>query len=257
MYLMPPTFLAREGVMNPESSASAALTVIDLDLLRPLIEGLDASLSREERHRASRFHDPVHADRFRTRRGVLRAVLGHHLERPPEAIRYVLGPHGKPSIPSSLALRFNASSSGPLFALAVSSEVEVGVDVERLRPVAEWRAIARRLFGPDRLARLDALPEADRTAGFLREWTAAEAVGKLEGIGLLGADEGGQRPATGGSPTPRPPGESSPVATIRPFAVGAHAVVALATWASLAGVTSLALPEEMAFAQRPWVALAP
>jgi 4'-phosphopantetheinyl transferase len=74
-------------------------------------------------------------------------------------------------------LRFNLSHSGDVTLVAVARDTEVGVDVERIRPVIEMQAIARRWLGRDDIADE---PE------FFRVWTRHEAMVKALGIGLSG-----------------------------------------------------------------------
>ena len=78
-------------------------------------------------------------------------------------------------------MRFNLSHSGDVTLVAVARDSEVGVDVERIRPVIEMRAIARRWLGRDDMA-----DERE----FLRAWTRHEAMLKALGVGLSGKAEG-------------------------------------------------------------------
>lgn len=77
-------------------------------------------------------------------------------------------------------LRFNLSHSGDVTLVAVARDSEVGVDVERIRPVIEMRAIARRWLGRDDIA-----DEQE----FFRVWTRHEAMVKALGVGLSGTAE--------------------------------------------------------------------
>ncbi len=82
---------------------------------------------------------------------------------------------------------FNWSHSGDTAVLAVGrgpTGFEVGVDVETVRPRARALELSKRFFAPDETATLEALPDADRLAGFLSLWTAKEAVLKAHGGGL-------------------------------------------------------------------------
>jgi 4'-phosphopantetheinyl transferase len=94
---------------------------------------------------------------------MLRALLARYVDRDPRALDFVLGPHGKPALLAeegdpAIDLRFNLSHSGSLALVAVSSEREVGVDIE----CADGR----------------------RTEEFLHAWVVREAVGKCRGTGL-------------------------------------------------------------------------
>jgi 4'-phosphopantetheinyl transferase len=64
--------------------------------------------------------------------------------------------------------------------VAVAQGMPVGVDIERLRPLAEHAAIAERFFPPGEASPVDALD-------FFRRWTRFEAVLKAQGLGLYGA----------------------------------------------------------------------
>jgi 4'-phosphopantetheinyl transferase len=74
--------------------------------------------------------------------------LAVYLGREPERIRLQEGEHGKPRLADPEGqLRFNLSHSAGLALVAVSGELEVGVDLERLRPKREqahyWRWACR------------------------------------------------------------------------------------------------------------------
>ena len=117
---------------------------------------------------------------WRARRGVaLGEILARYLGRVPG--RFEKGPHGKPRLAGENGwLRFNLSHSGDVTLIAVARDVEVGVDVERIRPVIEMHAIARRWLGRDDIA-----DERE----FFRAWTRHEAMVKALGVGLSGAAE--------------------------------------------------------------------
>ena len=66
-----------------------------------------------------------------------------------------------------------------MLAPGVALGVDVGVDIERLRPLPEYAAIAERFFPPSEREVLD---ERD----FFRRWTRIEAKLKARGIGLYG-----------------------------------------------------------------------
>ena len=99
-------------------------------------------------------------------------------------------PGGKPYLTAharGLPLNFNISHSGDVLLVALSRSAEVGVDVERVRAVPEWRTIAGRMF--DAVARNRLLAEvacgADEGDAFIREWCRLEAAVKATGIGIF------------------------------------------------------------------------
>ncbi|MBZ5585927.1 MAG: 4'-phosphopantetheinyl transferase superfamily protein [Acidobacteriia bacterium] len=78
--------------------------------------------------------------------------------------------------------------------MAAARDVDVGVDVERRRPIPEYEAIAERFFPPSQWRAFARNPAGDRERDFFRRWTRLEAMLKARGIGLYGAgiEQGGQ-----------------------------------------------------------------
>jgi 4'-phosphopantetheinyl transferase len=74
---------------------------------------------------------------------------------------------------------FNLSHTDGLALIAISHAREVGVDVERVRPVPRAAAIARRVFGPDEARAVAEAGEEHRDLTFHRLWVAHEARVKL------------------------------------------------------------------------------
>ena len=97
---------------------------------------------------------------------------------------------GKPALdpgPGVVAsLRFNVSHSADLAVVAVSRGREVGVDLERMRPITEAERIVASFFSAAEVDAFAAIPEPDRAAAFLRGWTRKEAVLKGFGVGISG-----------------------------------------------------------------------
>ena len=94
---------------------------------------------------------------------------------------FAAGPHGKPRLDGDGAgIHFNLSHSGGLALIAVARGVEVGVDLEEIRPRPDLERVARRVF-----------TEAEREAvalggdrAFYRHWVAKEAFVKATGRGV-------------------------------------------------------------------------
>jgi 4'-phosphopantetheinyl transferase len=82
------------------------------------------------------------------------------------------------------ALRFNMSHSHELALCAVSTQREVGIDLEYLRPLPEAEQLAKRFFSKAEHALIQALPVEEQAHVFFRLWTAKEAYLKATGKGL-------------------------------------------------------------------------
>jgi 4'-phosphopantetheinyl transferase len=158
-----------------------------LDLPPAALDACRAVLSPDEHARAARLFSDQHRRRFVAARGLLRTILGRHLDEAPQAVRFAYGAHGKPALAGDVALRFNLAHSHELALVAVAEEREVGVDLERLRPEVAVLDIARRFFSSAEHRALHAAPPAERQLTFFRLWTCKEACVKATGEGVARA----------------------------------------------------------------------
>ncbi len=159
----------------------------DVDLLAAPaeIERLGSFLADDERGRAARYHFDRHRRRFIVSQGVLRALLGAYLGREAGGIVFEYGPKGKPSLPGEPELHFNVSHSHERSVVAISAGGELGVDIERLRPLPDADGIAQRFFSPREAATYAAVPRQQRPEAFFNCWTRKEAFIKALGEGLF------------------------------------------------------------------------
>ena len=127
-----------------------------------------------ETARASRFRFPQHAARYLAAHVALRMILARYTDT---RLDFALREKGKPYLPMAPEVRFNLSHSNELALVAVALDREVGVDIEKLRPLPEFAAIAERFFPPD-------ADKPERESDFFRCWTRVEAVLKARGVGL-------------------------------------------------------------------------
>lgn len=149
------------------------------------LERLGGALSPDERARASRIALPGQRRRFVAARGRLREILGGYVGAPPELLRFRYGPSGKPSLEEPSAVRFSLSHAEDLAVVALHRTLEVGVDVERLRPIANGERIAARFFSTDEHRALLGVPVGLRDRAFVTCWTRKEACAKALGGDLL------------------------------------------------------------------------
>lgn len=142
-------------------------------------------LSPEERQRAESFVFEEHRSRFIQAHTALREILSRYTQMPAECLRFEYGKHGKPYLKGAgTSLCFNLSHSAELALVAVGEMPEIGVDVERVRPIAEWMDISRNTFHPVEDAWILAQPAQRRMEGFFHVWTAKEAYVKASGLGV-------------------------------------------------------------------------
>jgi 4'-phosphopantetheinyl transferase len=154
-----------------------------LDCDAPLTREVAECLSADERARAERFVFPRDRNRFLTGRAFLRLLLAGHTGKRAAALRFRYGPHGKPAL-AGKGPAFNLAHSDGLAVCALAPAGEIGVDVERVRPVADADSVAGSFFSSRETADLAALPHSQRLRGFFDAWTRKEAFLKALGSGL-------------------------------------------------------------------------
>jgi 4'-phosphopantetheinyl transferase len=142
-----------------------------------------AVLAPDEQLRADRFRFDPDRQRFIAARSGMRRILGRYLNRDAGAIEFSYGSHGKPFL-ADRAIEFNLSHSGDWAVLAVAGDRVVGVDIERIKPVAELEKLTARFLLAAEHERIVALAEVDRVLAFFRTWTCKEAYLKATGEGL-------------------------------------------------------------------------
>ena len=147
---------------------------------------MEGILSSEEHDRTARFHFEKHRRQFVFRRAVLRILLSRYLVCPPAQIEFTYSQDGKPALSEPFkgaTIRFNLSCSGDLIVYAFVHSYEVGVDIERIRPIEASR-IAGRFFSVRENAEFDSLPGGLENEAFFNCWTRKEAFLKAVGCGL-------------------------------------------------------------------------
>ena len=143
-----------------------------------------AILSPAERGRHARFLAPGPAQAYAAAHAFLRTVLSCYAGQPPAALTLGVDARQKPILASDLPLWFNLSYRADWALLAVSSQSEVGVDLEAIRPVAGAAALVEHLFSSDEHAVLAQAPASAWWTLFYAIWTRKEAWAKLSGMGL-------------------------------------------------------------------------
>ena len=149
-----------------------------------LCSGGDSLVNSAEVERANGFARDSDRSHFLARRSVLRSLLSERSGLAPEMIELDSVERGKPSLPKTNHLRFNASRSDRWFAVVLSdSAIEPGIDIEVLREIPDAASLARRILSPEEIHALEdgIIHDSDT---FLRFWTRKEAALKSLGTGL-------------------------------------------------------------------------
>ena len=153
----------------------------------PALEDCAAQLSVDERERAARFHFERDRRRYVVTRGRLRQLLARELGVRPAEVLFDYGVHGKPSLGGRFVaspVSFNVSHSQDLALIGITAGIDVGVDIEALRALADEEQLARRHFSTAEFAEYQVVDTAARQRAFFCCWTRKEALVKALGQGL-------------------------------------------------------------------------
>ncbi|MBP8823677.1 MAG: 4'-phosphopantetheinyl transferase superfamily protein [Flavobacteriales bacterium] len=138
-------------------------------------------LDAHESARAARFRFAQDRARFILGHGLLREVLGRHVEQPPEALLFHRGEFGKPFL-AGHPVHFNLSDTKDAVLVAVACG-PVGADIETLNRSTDHERVAGHYFTPPEVESIAQAPDGKRR--FLELWTRKEAVLKACGVGLM------------------------------------------------------------------------
>ena len=147
-------------------------------------------LDRVENERAQRFVYAHDWRRYVAAHAWLRRILASYLGTPPQQLRFATGAHGKPLLMQTLPdekqtpLCFNMSHSKDLALIAVTSGIEVGVDIETIREDLPGPELAAGVLSAGELDELQQCAAPDHASLFVACWTRKEACLKALGVGL-------------------------------------------------------------------------
>jgi 4'-phosphopantetheinyl transferase len=146
--------------------------------------GSCACLCSDEVARADRYRFDSDRRMYVIARSALRRILAAYLDRAPGDLAFEYGAAGKPRLRDKCGIGFNLSHSGAACVIAVGRGREVGVDVEKVRPLPGSDEIARRFLSPAEWQSLMEMPDGQRQDAFFRRWVRMEAVAKATGQGI-------------------------------------------------------------------------
>jgi 4'-phosphopantetheinyl transferase len=157
---------------------------VRLDISQIECDRLWQFLSEDERSRANNFKREHLKQRFVAARGNLRQILSEYLCCEPTEILFSYGDRGKPYVEG---VYFNLAHSRDLAIYAMSSDREVGIDLEYVDRKCDIKTIAKRYFGSSEREIIERLSDRNQdlaNLAFYRAWTLKEAYGKATGQGI-------------------------------------------------------------------------
>lgn len=187
-----PSFVVSLAIPQQELAADEVhVWSLPLDTSQSSWASVTELLSPDERTRADRFRFETLRNRFIAGRGLVRVILGRYCAVPPESLRFNYGPQGKPELAPGAgaprkggALHFNLAHSEGLAVLAVTQTGPVGVDVEQVRRLPEYKELVSHFFSAREAAGFLRLEREQQPAAFFNLWTRKEALLKATGEGI-------------------------------------------------------------------------
>jgi 4'-phosphopantetheinyl transferase len=177
--------LSRRGTdKGMESTHRIAVWTVALqDVPEALWPSLGALLDEAEQARAKRFAFDRHRRQYIAAHALKRLMLSSLHSTPASAWRFQTALGGKPTVSGTAGPHFNLSHCEGLAACAVSSDLEIGIDIEELTREAP-REVIGQCFTLEEQHWLASRPVSEQAEGFFRLWTLKEALVKATGGGL-------------------------------------------------------------------------
>jgi 4'-phosphopantetheinyl transferase len=145
---------------------------------------LEPCLDGRDRERAARFRFSEDRARFVLGRGLLRKCLGRYLQQTPETIELATTDRGRPVLPHDETVQFSISHTHDLVAVALTTDAQIGIDLEFIKLPSDLPGLAKRIFSEEDFQAFQALPDRETLAAFFRVWTRKEAYLKARGEGI-------------------------------------------------------------------------
>lgn len=167
---------------TPLRSGMVRAYVASLDALADRAARYQGLLDTAEFDRLERFRFEADRQRFLLGHGLLREILGSALRIDPATIPFQRGRYGKPYLEHS-PVHFNLSDTKDAVAVAVTLDMELGLDLETMTRRVDHQAVSQHYFTPEEQD--DIAKAVDDKRRFLELWTRKEAVLKASGVGIM------------------------------------------------------------------------
>ncbi len=159
---------------------------IDLDTPQVDVQEMRDELPVDELRRVDSLRDGLLQRRFLAAHWALRRILAAYLDCRPVDLVIEAGVHGKPFLAghdATALVHFNLAHSANLQLCAIA-QVEVGIDLEQLRPLAQIGGAAPGVLSSQEMSLANLPAVQDRQAALHVLWTCKEAYVKAAGTGL-------------------------------------------------------------------------
>ncbi|MFN8671515.1 MAG: 4'-phosphopantetheinyl transferase superfamily protein [Candidatus Sericytochromatia bacterium] len=140
-------------------------------------------LKEDEIIRSNRFYFEKDKHNFIISRGLLRFLINKYTKIDYKKINFNKNEYGKPFLDNS-NLKFNISHTKDRLLLAFSNNIELGIDIEKVREISLYKDIVKRFFSENEIKDFFSLDESLYQETFFTIWSRKEAFIKAIGQGL-------------------------------------------------------------------------
>lgn len=151
--------------------------------LRPRYAELGEFLSGDEIKRAARIKSEPDKETYVISHAIMRLILAGYTNSDPAEISFVYNSYNKPRLPGNPVF-FNLTHSKDAFAIAVSRQNYVGIDLEEIDYSLEIRSVVRSYFSGNEQKHIFQSEHGTFDRFFLL-WTRKEALLKALGAGIV------------------------------------------------------------------------
>ena len=144
-------------------------------------------LSNDEINRVYEMRSAKKRRQFIITRGITKKILATSLGRKTSQIKFLYNQHGKPFINdkyNDYTIGFNTSHSELYGLIAITLNSEVGIDIQKIKPLQNIMALSRRFFSDNERDELMKLAENKQRDAFYLGWVRKESFIKAIGTGV-------------------------------------------------------------------------
>lgn len=144
----------------------------------------DLLLEPFEQIRANNLQLDTTRQRYIAVHGQLRLLLANVLNTNPQQLRIARNHYGKPYLNDYPEVAFNLSHTANKLAVVIGFKCQLGVDIERVKPRDNVKALVTRCFAEEEQAYWQQQPKLEQLRVFYRFWVRKEALVKAIGRGI-------------------------------------------------------------------------
>ena len=144
-------------------------------------------LSNNEVKRADKMKTKKKKRQYIITRGMIIKLLSIIINKDPHKIEFSYNHHGKPFINekyNGYSVEFNTSHSGRYGLIAITLDNKVGVDIQKIKPEIDFRALSNRFFSNNERNELLKLEKHEQQEAFYLGWVRKESFIKATGMGV-------------------------------------------------------------------------